>query len=41
MKSSESTNKKWLTKFFKFHKREVKQFNEILGIRTDKHAKKC
>ena len=28
-------------KFFNFHKREVKQFNAILGIKSNTHSKKC
>jgi hypothetical protein len=28
-------------KFFNFHKREVRQFNTILGIKTGTHSKKC
>lgn len=41
MKQSNNTFKILLRRFFKFHKREVKQFNAILGIKTGSASRKC
>ncbi len=41
MKQSETIFQNLLRKFFKFHKREVKEFNVILGIKPSNSSKKC
>ncbi len=41
MKQSNTIIQNLLCKFFKFHKREVKEFNAILGIKSSITSKKC
>jgi len=41
MKQPKSTFKNLLRKFFKFHKREVKQFNALIGAKPSTTSKKC
>jgi hypothetical protein len=40
MKQSKNTFKNLLQRFFKFHKREVKEFNAILGIKSGRSPSK-
>ncbi len=41
MKQPTSTFKNYVHKFFKFHKREVKQFNALIGVKPSTTSKKC